>query len=69
MAEEKKGSVEEVLDRLEEITQRMEEELPLDEMLNLYKEGKKLQKEATQMLDLAEKELKVLSANEDPEEE
>ena len=39
-----KLSVEEAMQRLEEITLKMEEEaLPLADMMALYKEGKKLQ--------------------------
>lgn len=57
----KKLTLEEAMQRLEEITGQMEEEtLPLADMLSLYKEGKKLEEYAKGLLDLTEKELLVL---------
>ena len=56
-----KLSVEEAMQRLEEITLKMEEEaLPLADMMALYKEGKKLQEQCKKQLDLAEKEILML---------
>ncbi len=56
-----KLSLEEAMQRLEEITVKMEEEaLPLADMMALYKEGKKLQEQCKKQLDLAEKEILML---------
>lgn len=60
--------METLLERLNEITVRMEtEKLPLSEMMQLFKEGKALEKQAKELLDLSEKEIQVLSAEESPE--
>ncbi len=56
-----KLTLEEAMQRLEEITIKMEEEaLPLADMMALYKEGKKLQEQCKKQLDLAEKEILML---------
>lgn len=63
-------TLEEAMQKLEEITEKMEEEtLPLADMMALYKEGKKLQEHAKALLDMAEKELLVLEQGEDMHEE
>lgn len=64
-----KPTLEEAMQRLEEITTKMEEEaLPLADMMALYKEGKKLQEQCKKQLDLAEKEILMLD-QEEPEDE
>jgi exodeoxyribonuclease VII small subunit len=64
-----KLSVEEAMQRLEEITLKMEEEaLPLADMMALYKEGKKLQEQCKKQLDLAEKEILMLDQAESEDE-
>lgn len=61
----KQPTVEELLDRLSDITNRMEQEqLPLSEMMNLFKQGKALEKQVKEMLDLTEKQIQMLSAEE-----
>ena len=56
-----KLTLEDAMQRLEEITVKMEEEaLPLADMMALYKEGKKLQEQCKKQLDLAEKEILML---------
>ena len=61
----KQPNVEELLDRLSDITNRMEQEqLPLSEMMNLFKQGKALEKQVKEMLDLTEKQIQMLSAEE-----
>ena len=64
-----KLSVEEAMQRLEEITLKMEEEaLPLADMMALYNEGKKLQEQCKKQLDLAEKEILMLDQAESEDE-
>ena len=64
-----KLSLEEAMQRLEEITAKMEEEnLPLADMMALYKEGKKLQEQCKKQLDLAEKEILMLDREESEDE-
>jgi len=64
-----KLSLEEAMQRLEEITVKMEEEaLPLADMMALYKEGKKLQEQCKKQLDLAEKEILMLDQAESEDE-
>ena len=64
-----KLSVEEAMQRLEEITLKMEEEaLPLADMMALYKEGKKLQEQCKIQLDLAEKEILLLDQQDEEDE-
>ena len=58
-------SLEEALTRLEEITGTMEKEtLPLEDMLALYKEGRKLEERCRSLLNRTEQELAILSKNE-----
>ncbi|MCF0135265.1 MAG: exodeoxyribonuclease VII small subunit [Lachnospiraceae bacterium] len=58
-------SLEEALTRLEEITGTMEKEtLPLEDMLALYKEGRKLEERCRSLLNRTEQELEILSKNE-----
>ena len=64
-----KLTLEEAMQRLEEITVKMEEEaLPLADMMALYKEGKKLQEQCKKQLDLAEKEILMLDQAESEDE-
>ena len=64
-----KLTLEEAMQRLEEITVKMEEEaLPLADMMALYKEGKKLQEQCKKQLDLAEKEILMLDHAESEDE-
>lgn len=63
---EKVMTLEESMARLEEITQTMEKEtLPLDQMMALYKEGKKLEQKCREMLSQAEKEVEILRGEEE----
>lgn len=57
-------SIEAALSRLDEISARLEGDLPLEEALALYGEGVSLIKEAENRLSEAEKKIKVLSADE-----
>lgn len=57
-------SIEAALSRLDEISARLEGDLPLEEALALYGEGVSLIKEAGKRLSEAEKKIKVLSADE-----
>lgn len=57
-------SIEAALSRLDEISARLESDLPLEEALALYGEGVSLIKEAEKRLSEAEKKIKVLSADE-----
>ncbi len=67
---EKEMTLEEALDRLSEITEKMEKEtLPLDEMMALYREGKALETLSRKLLDQADQEILVLEASEEAEEE
>ncbi|MFR2466717.1 MAG: exodeoxyribonuclease VII small subunit, partial [Clostridia bacterium] len=53
----KPSTFEEAMERLDAITMRMEQEnLPLEEMMALYKEGLALQKYCVKVLDTTEKE-------------
>ena len=53
------------MERLDAITVRMEQEnLPLDEMMALYKEGLELQKYCVKVLDTTEKEIMILQQDE-----
>ena len=55
----------EAMERLDAITVRMEQEnLPLDEMMALYKEGLELQKYCVKVLDTTEKEIMILQQDE-----
>ena len=64
MNNEKEPGIEVLMARLEEITSQMEKEtLPLAEMMELYKEGRALEKKIKKMLDLTEKEIEVLGAD------
>lgn len=61
---QKQFILEEAMQRLEEITVKMEEEaLGLADMMALYKEGKQLQQQCKKQLDLAEKEMLILDQN------
>ena len=68
MDNEKDTGIEALMERLEEITSRMEKEsLPLSDMMSLYKEGRTLEKKIRQALDLTEKEIEILSSEEQEE--
>ncbi len=63
--DKKEMTLEEAMRRLEEITESMEKEtLPLDQMMALYKEGKALEATCRNLLDAAEKEIEILSSEE-----
>ena len=62
----KPSTVEEAMERLDAITMRMEQEnLPLEEMMALYKEGLALQKYCVKVLDTTEKEITILQQDEE----
>ena len=67
---EEKKTLEEVMERLSAITEKMEKEtLPLDQMMALYKEGKALEKEAKERLVQADEEIRILEAERGADEE
>ena len=54
------------MERLDAITMRLEQEnLPLEEMMALYKEGLALQKYCVKVLDTTEKEITILQQDEE----
>lgn len=62
----KPATFEEAMERLDAITMRMEQEnLPLEEMMALYKEGLELQKYCVKVLDTTEKEIMILQQDEE----
>ena len=62
----KPSTFEEAMERLDSITMRMEQEnLPLEEMMALYKEGLALQKYCVKVLDTTEKEITILQQDEE----
>ncbi len=66
MADKKEMSFEEKLKRLEEVVAKIEgEELPLQETLSLYKEGKTLIKELQKELKEAEEKVGDLAVSEE----
>ena len=66
MAEKKEKSFEEKLNRLDEVVGKIEgEELPLQEVLSLYQEGKTLIKELQSELKAAEEKVGSLSVSEE----
>ncbi len=66
MAEKKEKSFEEKLKRLDEVVAKIEgEELPLQEVLSLYQEGKALIKELQGELKAAEEKVGSLAVNEE----
>lgn len=66
MAEKKEMSFEEKLKRLDEVVAKIEgEELPLQEVLSLYQEGKTLIKELQGELKEAEEKVGNLAVNEE----
>ena len=66
MSEKKQMSFEEKLKRLDEVVGKIEgDELPLQEVLSLYQEGKVLIKELQSELKDAEEKVGKLSVNED----
>jgi len=63
-------TLEEALERLSEITEKMEKEtLPLEDMMALYREGKALEALCRSLLDKADQEILVLEASEQDTEE
>ena len=57
-------SVEELMKRLEEVTNKLEkEELNLDESITLFEEGMKLSKKCNETLENAEKRITILLEN------
>ena len=68
MAEKKKLSLEESLERLEEIVKELEnEKLTLDKALKLYEEGIALVRTCNKQLDNAEKKIRILTQTPDGE--
>ncbi len=66
MAEKKEMSFEEKLKRLDEVVSKIEgEELPLQEILSLYQEGKALIKDLQGELKAAEEKVGNLTVNEE----
>ena len=61
-------SIENALLRLDEISARLESDLPLEEALALYQEGVTLIKSSEQYLSDAEKKIHVLTSTETAEE-
>lgn len=64
MATKKKTdrTLEQILARIDEISQGLEEDRTLDESLELYKEGVTLIRSAEKLLSSAEKKIRVLTA-------
>ncbi|MBO7650060.1 MAG: exodeoxyribonuclease VII small subunit [Lachnospiraceae bacterium] len=61
MAEEKRVSLENRMQQLEEILRKMESmELTLDESFRLYREGMEQLKKCSEMIDTVEKELQII---------
>ena len=68
MAEKKKMSLEESLERLEEIVKELEnEKLPLDKSLKLYEEGVKLAGKCSGELENAKRKIQILQQGKDGE--
>ena len=68
MAEKKKPTFEQALQRLEEIVTALERgEAPLDESLALFEEGSKLMKHCTDLLNKAEQKVTKLTVTADGE--
>ena len=66
MAEKKKLSFEENIEKLEEILSRLEDEkLSLDMSVKLYEEGMKLVVKCNKELEDAERKIKILTRGED----
>ena len=63
-------TLEEAMDRLQQITEQMEQEnLPLQRMMALYKEGTQLSQYCETVLDRAEKEILILEQKEEARDE
>ncbi len=63
-------TLEEAMDRLQQITEQMEQEnLPLQQMMALYKEGTQLSQYCETVLDRAEKEILILEQKEEARDE
>ena len=61
MVEEKKVSLENRMQQMEEILRKMESmELTLDESFRLYREGMEQLKKCSEMIDTVEKELQII---------
>lgn len=68
MAERKKLTFEENIEKLEEILSRLEDEkLPLDTSVKLYEEGMKLIAKCNRELEDAERKIKILTKNSEGE--
>ena len=66
MAEKKKLSFEENIEKLEEILSKLEDEkLPLDMSVKLYEEGMKLVSTCNRELEDAERKIKILTRGDD----
>lgn len=53
--------LEEILSRLDEISLKLDSDLPLDTALSLYEEGVKLIKDANKLIETAEAKIKTLN--------
>lgn len=70
MSKEKELNFEEIMTKLEEITNKLENEnLNLDESVELFENGMKLSKQANEKLETAEKRITILLDTEDLKEE
>ena len=68
MAEKKKVTFEENIEKLEEILTKLEDEkLPLDTSVKLYEEGMKLISKCNRELEDAERKIKILTKNSEGE--
>ena len=68
MAEKKKLSLEESMERLEEIVKELEnEKLPLDKALKLYEEGVRLAGKCSVELESAKRKIQILQQGADGE--
>lgn len=68
MAEKKKVTFEENIEKLEEILAKLEDEkLPLDTSVKLYEEGMKLISKCNRELEDAERKIKILTKNSEGE--
>ena len=68
MAEKKKVTFEENIEKLEEILTKLEDEkLPLDTSVKLYEEGMKLIYKCNRELEDAERKIKILTKNSEGE--
>ncbi len=66
MSKKEDSNFEELMSKLEEITNKLEkEQLPLDETVKLFEEGMKISKECNSKLEVAEKKITMLINDDD----